>query len=390
MHALPPLPNDRASKPQRVAALATLPLFWTLKGKRVVVAGGSDGAAWKAELLAACGAEVHVYAPQPDLGDGFLDVFARGAADKGGSFVHHDESWHEGIFDDAALAIADCDDDQEAEAFFKAARSAGVPVNVIDKPEFCEFQFGSIVNRSPVVVAISTDGAAPILAQAIRRRIETLLPPAIKTWAGIAQAIRERVNGRLQPGAQRRAFWERFVDRAFADTPEEGVVTRLMAELDRLATPRPTIGRVTIVGAGPGDAELLTLKAIRALQAADVILYDERISNDVLELARREAKRILVSQPDRNAGDQEASPSMASLARAGRRVVRLQAGDPTAGSATQEEAVWLTKLGIPVELVPGVADRRDRRAWENGDAETVIAAGRAEHATEQRLRAAGH
>ncbi len=390
MHALPPLPNDGASKPQRVAALATLPLFWTLKGRRVVVAGGSDGAAWKAELLAACGAEVNVYAPHAELGDGFLDLLARGAADGDGSFVPHDQSWHDGIFGDAVLAIADCEGDREAEAFFKAARLAGVPVNVIDKPQFCQFQFGSIVNRSPVVVAISTDGAAPILAQAIRRRIETLLPPAIKTWARIAQAIRERVNARLQPGAQRRGFWERFVDRAFVETPEEGVEARLMVELDRLATTRPTIGRVTIVGAGPGEAELLTLKAVRALQAADVILYDERISNDVLELARREAKRILVNQPSRDAGVEDGSASIGALARAGKRVVRLQAGDPTTNADTQEEAVWLGKLGIPVEIVPGVAYRRRRGEWENDDAKTVIAAGRAEQANEQRLRVAGH
>ncbi|AFL51647.1 uroporphyrin-III C-methyltransferase/precorrin-2 dehydrogenase/sirohydrochlorin ferrochelatase [Sinorhizobium fredii] len=390
MHALPPLPNDGASKPQRVAALATLPLFWTLKGKRVIVAGGSDGAAWKAELLAACGAEVHVFAVHTELGDGFLDLLARGAADEDGSFVHHDQSWDDGIFGDAVLAIADCEDDREAKAFFKAARAAGVPVNVVDKPQFCQFQFGSIVNRSPVVVAISTDGAAPILAQAIRRRIETLLPPTIKSWARIAQAIRERVNARLQPGARRRTFWERFVDQAFVETPEEGVETRLMAEVDRLATPRPAIGRVTIVGAGSGDAELLTLKAVRALQAADVILYDERISDEVLELARREAKRILVNQPSRDAGVQGGSASLGALAKAGKRVVRLQAGDPTTSAATQQEAAWLGKLGVPVEIVPGVATRRHRSPWENDGAKSVIVAGMAEQTKEQRLRVAGH
>ncbi|WP_084044580.1 uroporphyrin-III C-methyltransferase / precorrin-2 dehydrogenase / sirohydrochlorin ferrochelatase (plasmid) [Ensifer sp. WSM1721] len=345
MRALPPLQNDM--RPQRVAALATLPLFWSLKRKRVVVAGGSDAAAWKAELLAACGAEVHVYAPHTELGEIFRDLIARGAAHECGRFVHHGVMWHPDIFQGAAIAIADCDEDVEAEAFFNTARAAGVPVNVIDKPAFCQFQFGSIVNRSPVVVAISTDGAAPILAQAIRRRIETLLPPAIKSWATIAQAIRERVNARLQPGAVRRSFWERFVDRAFLDTPEEGVETRLMAELERLAAPRSAIGRVTIVGAGPGDAELLTLKAVRALQAADVILYDEQISNDILELARREAKRILVS-------NQRGDGMVMALAKTGKRVVRLQPGNPVGAAATHEEVSRLGKLGIAVELVPGV------------------------------------
>ncbi|WP_084726713.1 siroheme synthase [Ensifer aridi] len=349
MRVLPPLPNDMTSRPQsqRVAALATLPLFWSLKGKRVVVAGGSDAAAWKAELLAACGAEVHVYAPRTELGEIFRDLIARGAAHECGRFVHNSEVWHPGIFQGAAIAIADCDEDVEAEAFFNAARACGVPVNVIDKPAYCQFQFGSIVNRSPVVVAISTDGAAPILAQAIRRRIETLLPPAIKSWASIAQAIRERVNARLQPGAARRSFWERFVDRAFLDTPEEGVETRLMAELERLAAPRPAVARVTIVGAGPGDAELLTLKAVRALQAADIILYDEQISNDILELARREAKRILVS-------DQRGDGRVMALAKTGKRVVRLQSGNPAPAAATREEASRLGKLGIAVEIIPGV------------------------------------
>ena len=348
MPALPPLPNEQAPKPQRLSALATLPLFWTLKGRRVVIAGGGDAAAWKAELMAASGAEVHLYAPRAELGEAFLDLFARGAAHEEGRFVHHDGVWHANIFAGAAIAIADCEDDADARAFFEAARRAGVPVNVIDKPAFCEFQFGSIVNRSPVVVAISTDGAAPILAQAIRRRIETLLPPALKRWAAVAQAIREQVNMRLNPGAPRRAFWERFVDRAFQDTPEEGVEARLVGEMDRLATHRPATGRVTIVGAGPGDAEHLTLKAVRALQAADVILYDEWISNDVLELARREAKRMLVGPPADGSRDQNRDLLIA-LARQGKRVVRLHFGNPTDVEVTKLEG-----FGIAVEIVPGV------------------------------------
>jgi uroporphyrin-III C-methyltransferase / precorrin-2 dehydrogenase / sirohydrochlorin ferrochelatase len=366
MRVLPPPQNDTS---HRVAALATLPLFWSLTHKRVVVAGGSDAAAWKAELIAASGAEVHLYAPRAELSDSFLDLVARGAAHECGRFIHHDETWHDGIFADAALAIADCEGDGEAEAFFNAARVAGVPVNVIDRPAFCQFQFGSIVNRSPVVVAISTDGAAPILAQAIRRRIETLLPPVLKRWATMAQTIRERVNARLQPGAARRIFWERFVDRAFLDTPEEGVETRLMEEMDRLATPGPAIGRVTIVGAGPGDAELLTLKAVRALQAADVILYDEQISNGVLELARREAKRILVSEPSRRAGKQHDAQSdrVAALAKAGKRVVRLQSGNPMAVAETLGEAARLERLGIAVEIVAGIGADQLKKSTADKD-----------------------
>ncbi|HXV31543.1 MAG TPA: SAM-dependent methyltransferase [Sinorhizobium sp.] len=396
MPALQPLPNEPAVKPQRVASLATLPLFWTLKGKRVVVAGGSDAAAWKAELMAACGAEVHLHAPRAELSDGFLDLLARGATHACGCFIHHDEAWHEGIFADAAMAIADCEDDREAEAFFKAALAVGIPANVIDKPAFCQFQFGSIVNRSPVVVAISTDGAAPILAQAIRRRIETLLPPALKRWATIAQAIRERVNARLKPGTERRAFWERFVDRAFLDTPEEGVETRLMAEMDRLATPQPAIGRVTIVGAGPGNAELLTLKAVRTLQAAEVILYDERISHDVLELARREAKRILVSRPSRHTDSEQPGSGTdlpMALAKAGRRVVRLQPGNPVVAAEAIEEAARLEAHGIAVEIVAGVDTDRPQpaRLPQDGDDHAAAAmATRRSEARASRAYAASH
>lgn len=381
MDALPLPRNDRTAKPsqQRVAPLATLPLFWSLKRKRVVVAGGSDAAAWKAELLAACGAEVHLHAPRAELSDIFLGLIRRGAAHEDGRLVHHDEFWHPGIFSGAAIAIADCDDDAEAEAFFNAADAAGVPVNVIDKPAFCQFQFGSIVNRSPVVVSISTDGAAPILAQAIRRRIEALLPPAIKGWATIAQTVRETVNARLNPGAARRTFWERFVDRAFLETPEEGVETRLMEELDCLSATRSTIGRVTIVGAGPGDAELLTLKAVRALQAADVILFDETISNEVLELSRREAKRQFVGRPA-SGGRDDIHDAVVELVLSGKRVVRLISGDPTASVGMREEFRLLESEGIPVEIVPGVQadphrEKADRPNKIDGIPDVGIAGG---------------
>lgn len=181
----------------------------------------------------------------------------------------------------AAIALADAADDAEAEQFADAARAAGAPCNVIDKPQFCEFQFGSIVNRSPVVIGISTDGAAPILAQAIRRRIETLLPPALADWGRLAKAIRASVNDAIQSKSRRRAFWERFAECTFSiASPAEptSILEAITAEIgDSGAHPQ---GRVTLVGAGPGDAEFLTLKAVRAMQAADVILYEDLVSDD--------------------------------------------------------------------------------------------------------------
>ncbi|MFB9949544.1 siroheme synthase CysG [Rhizobium puerariae] len=349
------LQQQRNEAPARMAPLAKLPVFWALDGKRAVVAGGSDAAAWKAELLAACGAEVHIYAGE--LSGTFEKLIARGAEHPQGRYIHHRHGWHADIFAGAAIAIADCDEDDEAEAFFDAARAVGIPVNVIDKPALCQFQFGSIVNRSPVVVSISTDGAAPILAQAIRRRIETLLPQSLKGWAALAHSLREKINERLAAGQQRRAFWERFVDRAFTspNMPEEADGVALLKDAERLSE-APATGRVTLVGAGPGDAELLTLKAVRALQAADVILFDDLVSDDVLELARREARRMLVGKRGgrESCRQEDINDMMVTFAKAGKRVVRLKSGDPMVFGRAGEEIACLEGEGIPVDVVPGI------------------------------------
>ncbi|KQW31633.1 siroheme synthase [Rhizobium sp. Root274] len=344
-----PLPRSDAQ--ERIAPLAKLPLFWNLAGKRAVLAGGSDGAAWKAELLQASGAEVELYCETDHLGETMKALVERT------SMIHHAHPWHCGIFRGASLALADCETDDEARAFFCAARAAGVPVNVIDKPAYCQFQFGSIVNRSPVIVSISTDGAAPILAQAIRQRIETLLPPSLKQWAILAQSLREAVNRRLSPGTARRLFWERFVSRSLSTNqpPTEETADALLATTEEIAS-APQSGSVTLVGAGPGDAELLTLKAMRALQAADVILFDDLVSPDVLELARREAKRFLVGKRGgrESCRQDDINDMMVNFAKAGKRVVRLKSGDPMIFGRAGEEIARLESEGIPVDVVPGI------------------------------------
>jgi len=327
--------------PRRVAPLAKLPVFLDLHGKRAVVAGGGDAAAWKAELLAAAGAHVEVFAAEVS---GVMSVLLTS-----GGFVHHARGWRTEDLNGAAVAIADANDDIEAKAFHGAALAAGVAVNVIDRPAFCSFQFGSIVNRSPVVVGISTDGAAPVLGQAIRRRIETLLPPALSGWATLAKSLRATLKARLPALAQRRAFWERFAERAFTSSPPD-TAEGISVEAG------PTAGHVTLVGAGPGDAELLTLKAVRALQAADVILFDDLVSDDVLDLARREAKRMLVGKRGGRAScrQDEINGLMVKLARQGKRVVRLKSGDPMIFGRAGEEISELRAAGISVEVVPGI------------------------------------
>lgn len=338
------------AEPARLGALAKLPVFFDLAGKPAVVAGGTAAAAWKAELLAAAGADVAVFADV--LHAEMQALLARGAA--AGSLRHAGTAVDVAAFTGAAIFVADAADEAEAAAFVALARQAGVPVNVIDRPAFCDFQFGSIVNRSPVVVGISTDGAAPILGQAIRRRIEAMLPPALADWAGLAKRIRGRVSTALPSAASRRRFWERFSDWAFTRPAAEADADMLAAEIAGAAAGPE--GRVTLVGAGPGDAGYLTLKALRALQSADVILFDNLVGDDVLELARREARRMLVGKRGHrdSCRQEDINDLMVKLARQGKHVVRLKSGDPAIFGRAGEELARLEAEGIPAAVVPGI------------------------------------
>ena len=351
---MPSQPRKPAEAPlRRLGALAKLPVFLDLAGKRAVMAGGSAAVAWKAELLAAAGAHVHVYAEE--LGPEMAALLVRGAA--AGTLTHHPRSWTGDCFSGAAIAVADAETMEAAQAFFCAAGAAGVPVNVIDKPEFCQFQFGSIVNRSPVVIGISTDGGAPILGQTIRRRIEALLPPALAIWGRLAKDVRETVSARLNPGLQRRRFWETFAERAFGSVPNGDTRETLDELIAATAADATTArGRVTLVGAGPGDAELLTMRAVRALQSADVILFDDLVSNDILELARREAKRLLVGKRGHRAScrQEDINALAIDLARQGNHVVRLKSGDPMIFGRAGEEVGAIEAAGIEVAVVPGI------------------------------------
>lgn len=340
MHTLTPAQSNA-----RIAPLAVLPVFFTLAGRRAVAIGGGEPVTWKVELLAATGAHVDVYTDAP--GEELLALSQRPPA--AGTIALHARQWLEADLADAAIAVAEIDDDLAARDFVSAARRIGVPYNVIDRPEFCQFQFGGIVNRSPVVIGISTAGAAPILGQAVRRRIETLLPDSLRHWAEFAEEVRSTIMAKLPSKQQRRAFWERFAEKAFGGRPPEP------SDLD-LAIPEAG-GRVTLVGAGPGDAELLTIKAVRALQSADVILFDDLVSSDVLELARREAKRMLVGKRAErpSCAQDEINALMLSLARQGKHVVRLKSGDPMIFGRAGEEIEMLERNNIPVAVVPGIS-----------------------------------
>ena len=276
----------RPKPPGAIEPLATLPVFLKLRGKKAVVAGGTPPAVWKAELLAAAGASVQVFASDPC--DEMLDL----AASLTGMVTLEIRDWQPADVVGAAVAIGAFEGDAGA-PFRDAARAAGVPVNVIDVPHLCDFQFGTLVSRSPLAIGISTDGAAPVFGQALRARIEALLPAEIGAWAQAAKDWRGPLQDMRLGFAARRRFWERFADMAL----EGG--DRVPSEADRLAcmeaaveTEQKRTGRLILVGAGPGDAEHVTLQAVRALQSADVILHEPGLSPSVLGLGRREARRV--------------------------------------------------------------------------------------------------
>jgi uroporphyrin-III C-methyltransferase / precorrin-2 dehydrogenase / sirohydrochlorin ferrochelatase len=337
--------------PARLGPLARLPVFFALENKRAVLAGGSQVAAWKVELLSAAGARVAVYA------EGFCEEMLA-LAGEAPHITLTQRSWTADDLNGAAVAVGAFDNDAEAKRFCDAARVAGVPVNVIDKPAFCDFSFGAIVNRSPLVIGISTDGAAPVFAQAIRAKLEALLPKGFADWATAAARWRGALKASGLSFAGRRKFWQLFTAYAVANPGQEPAG----ADFDRFVVEVSGEGRavengsVTLVGAGPGDPELLTLRAVRALQSADVILFDDLVSREVLDFARREAKKMLVGKTGfgPSCKQDDINALIVNLAWQGKRVVRLKGGDPLIFARAGEEIEACRAAGIAVEVVPGI------------------------------------
>lgn len=341
------------AKLPRMEPLARLPLFFTFEGKRAVVAGGGYGVAWKVELLSAAGAEVEVFAADPGA-----EVSAVAGDPPQGAVRIHTRAWQAGDLANAAIAVGGFDDDDEAARFAAAARAAGVPVNVIDKPAFCDFSFGSIVNRSPLVIGISTDGAAPVFGQAVRAKLEALLPFGFARWAAAARRWRVKLKASGLSFAARRRFWQLFTAHAVLHAerdPLEADYERFLAATRGQALAAEQ-GAVTLVGAGPGNPELLTLRAVRALQSADVILIDDLVAPEILDFARREAKKMLVGKTGNGPSckQEEINALMIALARSGKRVVRLKGGDPMIFGRAGEEIAACRAAGIAVEVVPGI------------------------------------
>jgi uroporphyrin-III C-methyltransferase/precorrin-2 dehydrogenase/sirohydrochlorin ferrochelatase len=275
-----------------------------------------------------------------------------------GEIVVHQRAWAPEDLKGAAVAVGAFENDEDSAVFAAAARAVGVPVNVIDKPAFCDFSFGAIVNRSPLVIGISTDGGAPVFAQAIRAKLESLLPNGFAAWAAAAVRWRAAVKNSGLPFAGRRKFWQLFAAHAVThpeDEPAQDDFERFIAEVKGLGASVEN-GSVTLVGAGPGDPELLTLRAVRALQTADVVLFDNLVSHGVLDFARREARKMLVGKTGfgPSCKQEDINTLMVGLAKQGKRVVRLKGGDPLIFGRAGEEIEACQAANIPVEIVPGI------------------------------------
>ena len=332
--------------------MQSFPIFLTLAGRAARVVGGGEAAARKAELLLAAGARVTLIA------DTVVGEIAQLIADAR-------IAWAGRAFDPAdlegvTLAIVASDDEALQARVAHAARARCLPVNVVDRPALSSFIMPAIVDRAPVTIAISTGGSAPALARRLRAEIERALPAAIGRLARFSEIFRGQVRRTIGDSRERRRFWDRvFAGRVgeLALAGDEIAARReLIRLLDTARQEKAPAGMVHLVGAGPGDPDLLTMKAHRLLQGADVVVYDRLVSPDVLALARRDAERLFVGKRRTEPGmpQDEINRRLVALAQAGNSVVRLKGGDPLIFGRGGEEIEALVEAGVAVEVVPGV------------------------------------
>ncbi len=329
-----------------------LPIFINLRDRRCLLVGGGEVAARKARVLLAAGARLTVVAPT--LGPTLTQMA------KQGRVVHDVREYADDLLKGNTLVLAATDDATVNRKVHAGASALGVPVNVVDHPELCTFVMPSIVDRSPVVVAVSTGGAAPVLARQIRAKLETVIPTGYGRLAALVSEFRHRVKQRISHPVQRRRFWETVLDGPIAEQVHAGqdnaartALERLLENVDGTATPR---GAVYLVGAGPGDPDLLTFRALRLMQQADVVVHDRLVSPEVLALVRREAEVIYAGKERANHSlpQEDINALLLRLAKEGKRVVRLKGGDPFIFGRGGEEIETLLDEDIPFEVVPGI------------------------------------
>jgi uroporphyrin-III C-methyltransferase/precorrin-2 dehydrogenase/sirohydrochlorin ferrochelatase len=332
-----------------------LPVFFQIKGKSVAVVGGTTVAARRAELALRAGAKVRVFSEA-------LEGDFRGIENHERlEHVPHAPSASE--IEGCALVFCSTGDAAADRAAAGLAQQAKVPINVADAPELCDFIMPSIVDRDPLVIAISTGGISPVFARMIRARLESVIPTAYGRLVTLAGQYRERLTASIGSTVLRRRFWERVLEGPVADRFLAGQEEEAKQELERAleaagneageAAPQ---GEVYLVGAGPGDPDLLTFKALRLMQRADVVLYDRLLPHGILNLVRREAEHIYVGKlpDDHIVPQEEITARLVKLAKEGKRVLRLKGGDPFMFGRGGEEIEAIAEAGIPVQVVPGI------------------------------------
>ncbi|BCA28318.1 siroheme synthase CysG [Metapseudomonas otitidis] len=327
-----------------------LPLFHNLQGRHVLVVGGGEIALRKARLLADAGACLRVVAPE-------IDSQLVALVEQSQGLVHR-RGYASGDLEGAVLVIAATDDEPLNAQISRDAQARGVPVNVVDAPALCSVIFPAIVDRSPLIVAVSSAGDAPVLARLIRAKIETWIPSAYGQLAGLAKRFRQQVKQLFPDVQQRRVFWEDVFQGAIAERVLSGrpaEAERMLAERVAGGAPKP-LGEVYLVGAGPGDPDLLTFRALRLMQQADVVLYDRLVAEPIIEMCRRDAERIYVGKrrADHAVPQEQINRLLIDLAKQGKRVLRLKGGDPFIFGRGGEEIGELAAHGIPFQVVPGI------------------------------------
>ncbi len=322
-----------------------------LRGRRCLVVGGSEIAARKAELFLRAGAHVTVVADELHKAFGYLPGCERLNRIAG--------PFEPGILEGVDVVIAAEAERAKNEPVARAAQASHVPVNVVDTPELCSFILPSIIDRSPLVVAVSSGGEAPVLARLLRARLETLIPAAYGRLGDLAAKFKSAVREKILPG-ERRAFWEKVFQSPIAELVYAGrdaeAEKRLEQMLAQDAGRRITRGEVYLVGAGPGNPDLLTFRALRLMQQADVVVYDRLVSQPILDMCRRDAERIYVGKErdDHALPQEQINLLLARLAQEGKRVLRLKGGDPFIFGRGGEEIETLVQHGIPFQVVPGI------------------------------------
>ena len=331
--------------------MQALPIFMNISERPCVVIGAGEVAARKVAMLLKAHAAVSVYAPE-------ICTTLQALVDAG-RIQYSQMPYNESQLNGACLVIAASNNASVNSAVSVAAKAQNIPVNVVDAPALCSFTMAAIVERSPIVIAISSEGHAPVLARYLRSKIETMLPAGYGRIAAIAGEFRDKVKNKYASSQARRVFWEGVLQGPIVERILAGQEAAARSALDNLLADNSAAqqhGEVYLVGGGPGDPDLLTFRALRLMQQCDVCVYDKLVSPEVLDLVRRDAELIYVgkSRDQHTLAQEEINQLLASLALAGKRVLRLKGGDPFIFGRGGEEIETLMQQGVPFQVVPGI------------------------------------